>query len=43
MKVRDGLDSFEVVFDIVFFVGAVQVVAVQSKSHKDDLDAQFFF
>ena len=43
MKVRDGFNALVIVLNIVFFVWRMQVVAVQPKAHKNDLDTQFSF
>src|SRR5258708_10574807 len=43
MEIRDGLDAFVKIHQVEFFIGGVQVIAIQPKSHKYDLDAQLFF
>ena len=43
MEIRNGFNSLIVILNIIFFIGTMQVVVIQSKSHKNDLDPQFFF
>src|SRR5579863_5251672 len=43
MEVRDGLDPFVEIFEVEFFVWRVQVVAVETEAHEDDLYPQLFF
>ena len=43
MKIRDGFYSFVKIVHIEFFIGAVQVIAIQPKAHKHDFNTEFFF
>ncbi len=43
MEIRDGLYSFVKVIDIELFIRRVQVVTVETESHENDLQPQFFF
>lgn len=40
MEIRDGFNSLVIILDIIFFVRTVQVIVIQSKAHKHDLNAQ---
>lgn len=43
VKVWNGLDPLKIILDVIFFIRAVQVIAVQTKPHKDDLYSELFF
>src|SRR5579871_5140881 len=43
VEVGDRFDALVEVDEAVLFVGAVEVVAVESEAHEDDLDAELFF
>src|SRR3954469_14394308 len=43
MEVGDGLNPLVIIGNIILFVWRVQIIAVQTKSHKNDLYSKFFF
>jgi len=43
MEIRDRFDAFVEILQVEFFVGGMEVVAIQPKTHEDDLDAQLLF
>jgi hypothetical protein len=43
MEIRNGLNAFVKIKEIEFFIRAMQVIAVESKTHEYDLQSQFLF
>lgn len=43
MKIRDGFDALVEALQAVFFIGGMEVVAVEAESQKYHLNAQLFF
>jgi hypothetical protein len=43
MKIRDRFYSFIKISEVKFFIGAVQVITVEAKTHQYHFTVQFFF
>jgi len=43
MEIRDGFYALVKIEEIIFFIGTVQVVAVETKTHENDFQSKLFF
>ena len=43
MKPRDGLYPFIEIFNSIFFIWGMKVIAIKPKPHKNNFDTKFFF
>jgi hypothetical protein len=43
VKERYRFNAFVEIENVIFFIGRMQIIAIQPKAHEDDFDAQFFF
>ena len=39
VEIRDGFNAFIEIFEVKFFIRAVQVIAIEPKAHEYDFDA----
>ncbi|MEY5052292.1 MAG: hypothetical protein RIS78_845, partial [Bacteroidota bacterium] len=42
-KGGDGFNAFQIIENAVVFIGRVQCIRIQAKTHQNGFEAQFFF